>query len=55
MEHLNVIGRLADRSLRSLGQRLIYVEAPHVMLDAAQHDYALATARPLMVEEYSVL
>jgi exodeoxyribonuclease-1 len=49
-----LIGQLADERLRSLGQRLIYVEAPHVMSDEERRDYDVAIARRLMAEEGSV-
>ena len=53
-ERASLIEQLADGRLRSLGQRLIYVEAPHVMAEAAQQDYAAAIARRLMAEDGTV-
>jgi exodeoxyribonuclease I len=45
-----MVERLADVRLRALGQRLIFIEAPHIMADAARRDYEIAIARRLMAE-----
>lgn len=46
-----LINQLSDERLRSLGQRLIYVEAPDVMGETARHDYDKAIARRLMADD----
>lgn len=43
-----LIGQLGDQRLRALGQRLLFVEAPHVMPESVHHDYEIAIARRLM-------
>jgi exodeoxyribonuclease-1 len=49
-----LIGQLADERLRVLGQRLVFVEAPHVMAEADCRDYEIAIARRLMAADGSV-
>jgi exodeoxyribonuclease-1 len=49
-----LIGQLSDERLRSLGQRLVYVEAPDVMTEAARRDYDVAIARRLMAADGTV-
>lgn len=53
-QRMPVIGRLADGRLRTLGQRLLYVEAPDLMDDVARRDYDAAIARRLMATEGTV-
>ncbi|MCG8594181.1 MAG: exodeoxyribonuclease I [Kiloniellales bacterium] len=53
-ERVPLVGQLADERLRSLGQRLIYCEAPDVMEEAARQDYDTVIARRLMAEPGSV-
>ena len=50
-QRVPLIGRLADGRLRALGQRLLYVEAPELMDNAAHHDYDAAIARRLMAAD----
>ncbi len=49
-----LIEQLADERLRSLGQRLIYVEAPHVMTEASRRDYETTVASRLMAADGTV-
>ena len=49
-----LIGQLGDQRLRALGQRLVFVEAPHVMADAARRDYEIAIARRLLAADGTV-
>src|SRR5579871_20434 len=49
-----LLGQLADERLRALGQRLVFVEAPHVMAQSARQDYEIAIARRLMAGDGTV-
>lgn len=49
-----LVEQLADERLRSLGQRLVYCEAPDVMDEAARQEGDTAIARRLMAEPGSV-
>lgn len=53
-ERAGLLPLLADERLRSLGQRLIFVEAPQTMHDAARRDYEMAIARRLMEDDGTV-
>ncbi len=53
-ERVPLLGSLSDERLQSLGQRLIFTEAPDVMSATARHDYEVAIARRLMAEEGTV-
>lgn len=53
-QRLPLIGQLADGRLRSLGQRLLYVEAPDLMDEAARQEYDAAIARRLMADDGTV-
>ena len=53
-ERTPLLGQLADKRLRSLGQRLIYVEAPAVLEEVARRDYTAAIARRLMADDGTV-
>jgi exodeoxyribonuclease-1 len=53
-ERTPLLGKFADERLRSLGQRLIYVEAPAVMEEAARRDYDAEIARRLMADDETV-
>jgi len=50
----DLLAKLADDRLRSLGQRLVFVEAPGVMSDAARREYEVAIARRLMGDDATV-
>jgi exodeoxyribonuclease I len=52
-ERIPLIGQLADERLRSLGQRLVYVEAPDAMSETVRRDSDAAIARRLMAVEGS--
>lgn len=47
-QRMPLIAQLEDERMRSLGQRLVYVEAPNVMTDASRREYEIAIARRLM-------
>jgi len=49
-----LIDQLGDGRLRELGRRLVFVEAPHVMAEAARRDYEVAFARRLMAADGAV-
>ena len=49
-----LIEQLGDGRLRALGQRLIFVEAPHVVPEAARRDYEIGIARRLMAKDGAV-
>lgn len=49
-QRVPLIGQLTDGRLRALGQRLLYVEAPYLMDEAARHKYDTAIARRLMAD-----
>lgn len=49
-----LLEQLSDERLRSLGQRLIYVEAPHVMAEASRRDYETTVASRLMAADGTV-
>ena len=49
-----LLEQLADERLRSLGQRLIYVEAPDAMTESARREYETAIAGRLMGADGSV-
>lgn len=49
-----LIGQLASQRLRSLGQRLIYIEAPHTMSDPVRRDFDIAIARRLTADDETV-
>ncbi len=50
-QRMPLLGQLADGRLRALGQRLLYVEAPDLMDEAARHEYDAAIARRLMADD----
>ena len=54
LDRTGVIEQLSDERLKSLGQRLIYVEAPDVMLESTRRDYDVAIARRLMAADGAV-
>jgi len=43
-----LLGQIADERLRSLGQRLVYVEAPDAMNEATRAEYEAAIARRML-------
>jgi len=47
-QRVSLIGQLADARLRTIGQRLLYCEAPELMNVDERHDYEKAIARRLM-------
>lgn len=49
-----LIDQLGDARLRALGQRLVFVEAPHVMHEAARRDFEITIARRLMTADGAV-
>jgi exodeoxyribonuclease-1 len=49
-----LIGQLSDRRLRSLGNRLIYVEAPHAIPESKRREYEVAIAKRLLIADGSV-
>ena len=49
-----LVGQLADERLRSLGQRLVYVEVPNQLEEVERRDYDVAIARRLMAEPGTV-
>lgn len=53
-DRMPVLGQLSDERLRSLGQRLVYIESPGVMADSARQEYDIAIARRLMAEDGTV-
>jgi exodeoxyribonuclease-1 len=53
-ERTPLLRQLADERLRSLGQRLIYVEAPAMMEEVARRDYDAVIARRLMADDGTV-
>ncbi len=53
-ERLSLTEQLADKRLRTLGQRLIFMEAPHVLPEAVRHDYAVAIAARLTSDDGEV-
>ncbi len=54
LDRVALVGQLADDRLRSLGQRLIYSEAPNVMEETARLAYDAAITRRLMAEPETV-
>ncbi len=46
-----LIEQISDKRLRTLGQRLVYVEAPDAMLKSTRAEYDVATARRLMSDD----
>lgn len=50
-QRTTLVNQLSDERLYSLGQRLIYVEAPDVMDEKARRDYDKAIARRLMADD----
>jgi exodeoxyribonuclease-1 len=53
-DRVPLVGSLADERLRSLGQRLIYTEAPDVLPATARQNYEAAIAARLMADDDSV-
>lgn len=47
-ERVPLVNALMDSRLRTLGNRLIFVEAPHAVADTIRHEYEVALARRLM-------
>ena len=45
---LPIIDKLGDGRLRELGQRLVFVEAPHLMSEAIRRKFEIACARRMM-------
>lgn len=53
-QRVPLLGQLGDGRLRALGQRLLYVEAPDLMDEAARQEYDAAIARRLMADDDTV-
>lgn len=50
-QRLALVGQISDERLRSLGQRLVYLEAPDTLLKPARDEYDVAIARRLMSDD----
>jgi len=53
-DRMPILGQISDERLRSLGQRLVYVESPSVIADSARQEYDIAIARRLMADDGTV-